>query len=149
MKSVRSEMVALAIALALPASVALVLPYSAIWRAPAEPVRDAPPFAAFVTLTADEEAQAMRRAKSAGRSGEAADAQIRPDDLVLGSLPDDPPTPIGRIEDRVRPSGPRRVAPMPSPYLPTRAAAPPEPIASDPPSARTPSFSKEELLRLD
>ena len=145
MKSVRSEMVALAIALALPASVALVLPYSAIWRAPAEPVRDAPPFAAFVTLTADEEAQAM----SAGRSGEAADAQIRPDDLVLGSLPDDPPTPIGRIEDRVRPSGPRRVAPMPSPYLPTRAAAPPEPIASDPPSARTPSFSKEELLRLD
>ena len=81
--------------------------------------------------------------------GEAADAQIRPDDLVLGSLPDDPPTPIGRIEDRVRPSGPRRVAPMPSPYLPTRAAAPPEPIASDPPSARTPSFSKEELLRLD
>ena len=75
MKSVRSEMVALAIALALPASVALVLPYSAIWRAPAEPVRDAPPFAAFVTLTADEEAQAMRRAKSAGRSGEAADAR--------------------------------------------------------------------------
>lgn len=92
----------------------------------------------------------MRRAKSAGRGGDAADAQIRPDDLVLGSLPDDPPMPIGRIEERARPSGPGYVAPAPSPYLPSCAAPPPVTIT---PAAETDeataSFSRQELLEME
>lgn len=150
MKSVRSELVSLTVALALPVSVALVFPYSALRRASVAVVRDSVPFAAFVSLTADEEARAMRRAKSAGRGGEAADARIRPDDLVLGTLPDDPPTPIGRIEERARLAGPGYVTPAPSPYWPSCAAPAPVTIA---PAAETDAaadpFSRQELLRLE
>ena len=151
MRRVRSEMLSLLPARALPVAVFCSLPYSALRRTP-HPLPSqgvvARPFAAFVSLTPDEEAQVMRRAKSTG-SGEPTDAAIRPDDLVLRELPDDPPTPLVRLSDRTRPPELRRMDWRPPPYLPTCAAPPPAVIPTEQDEAPPFGFSKEELLKLD
>lgn len=150
MRRVRSEMLSLLTALALPVTVFCLLPYSALRRTPQPQLSQgtARPFAAFVSLTPDEEAQAMRRAKSTG-SGEPADAAIRPDDLVLRELPDDPPTPLVRLSDRTRPPEPRRMDWRLPPYLPTCAAPAPAVIPAEQDEAPPFGFSKEQLLKLD
>ena len=147
MKDVRREFLSLLTALSLPIAVFLVLPYSSLWFAPAD-APDAPaPFAAFVGLTPEQEAQAMRRAKSGGQ-GESAGLAFRPADLILSALPDDAPPPIVRLSDRARPPAPARVGFRPTPYLPTCAAPAPAVIPAEgdaPPGG----FTKEELLKLD
>lgn len=149
MKSVRSECLSLAVALTLPAAVLLTLPYAdLLGRPPAADVPASAPFAAFVTLTDEQEAQAMRRAKFAG-SGEASGARVRPVDLILSRLPDDPPASVVRLADRVRPPEPPRRALRRTPFLPSRAAPPPARIAPDPLPARPLGFSKEDLLQID
>ena len=150
MRRVRSEMLSLLAALALPVSVFCCLPYSALRHMPQSLPSPgaARPFAAFVSLTPDEEAQAMRRAKSTG-SGEPTDAAIRPDDLVLRELPDDPPTPLVRLSDRTRPPAPRRMDWRPPPYLPTCAAPPPTVIPTEQDEAPPFGFSTAELLKRD
>lgn len=149
MKSVRSECLSLAVALALPAAALLALPYADILgRTPAADVPAAAPFAAFVTLTDEQEAQAMQRAKFAG-PGEASGARVRPVDLILSRLPDDPPASVVRLADRVRPPESPRRALRRTPYLPSRAAPPPAQIAPDPSPERPLGFSKEDLLQID
>ena len=149
MRSVKSEMLSAALALAVPAAVVCVLPYSALDFRAREAPAARPPFAAFVALDAEQEAKAMRRAKSAWQgAGAAAGAAIRPADLILDALPDDAPAPIVRIGDRARPPAPARVAFSPSPYLPTRAAKAPEQIPVEPEAEET-GFGREEMLRLE
>ena len=148
MTGVRREFLSLLTALALPAAVFLSLPYSAVWFHGAEAPAPSAPFAAFVVLTPEQEAQAMRRAKSAV-SGEASAAAFRPADLILNALPDDAPPPIVRLSDRARPPAPGRVGWTPPPYLPSRAAPAPATIPSEKGEAETSGFTREELLRLD
>ena len=145
MKSVRGEAVSWSLALALPVAVLCVLPYSALrFRAREAPPRPAP-FAAFVAIDAEQEAHAMRRAKSAWKS-DGENAEIRPSDLIFETLPDDAPTPLARIEERARPAPPHLVPLRPAPYLPTRAAPAPATIPAEPDPPDLP-FSRADLLK--
>ena len=146
MRSARSEALSLSLALALPVAVLCVLPYSALrFRAREAAARPAP-FAAFVALDAEQEAHAMRRAKSAWKSdGEG--AAIHPSDLIFERLPDDAPTPLVGIGERARPTPLAREPLRPTPYLPTRAAPAPAAIPAEPEPA-TPPFPRDELLKL-
>lgn len=137
----------LMVALALPALVFFAFPYSALRFAPREAVAFSPAFAAFLTLTPDQEVRVMQRAKAIQRM-DAADDSVRPVDLIFGALPDDRPEPIGRLSDRVRPHGPAPVSPRATPYLPTQAAPPPVALPAEDTSVPMP-FTKEELLKLD
>ena len=149
MRSARSEMLSLVTTLSIPAAVFCILPYSSFRLPPPAESRAPAPFAAFADLTPDEAAQAMRRAKSTGH-GETADAAIRPDDLLLRSLPDDPPTPLVRLSDRTRPPNQARIGWRPPPYLPTRAAPGPATIPSEKDGeAQAPAFSRDDLLRIE
>ena len=148
MKGVRREFLSLLTALSLPMAVFLVLPYSSLWFVPAETPDASAPFAAFVDLTPEQEAQAMRRAKSGGQ-GETTGFAFRPADLILSALPDDAPPPIVRLPDRARPPAPERVGFRPTPYLPSRAAPAPATIPSEQDAPTPFGFAREELLRLD
>ena len=151
MRSTRSECLSLVTALALPAAVFLVFPYSALLRfVPVPAPTECPPFAAFATLTPEQEARAMQRAKTSVRR-ETANAAIRPSDLILRELPDDAPAPIVRISSRLRPPAAARVAWRPPPYLPSQAAPPPPAIVSEKDAAAPPPavFPKESLLKMD
>lgn len=148
MRSARSEALSLGVALALPVAVFLAFPYSALRFVPMPTAAERPPFAAFVTLTPEQEARAMQRAKTAGRSDPSGVA-IRPSDLILRTLPDDAPAPVVRISDRARPPAPKRIGWRPSPYLPTCAAPAPAVLPSEQDEAPPFGFSKEQLLKLD
>ena len=148
MKGARREILSLLTALALPAAVFLVLPYSDIRFAANEASAPSAPFAAFVALTPEQEAQAMRRAKF-GASAESGDAAFRPADLILNALPDDAPPPIVRLADRARPPASQRVGWTPPPYLPSRAAPAPATIPAEQDTPAPFGFTREELLRLD
>lgn len=148
MKRARNEFLSLLVALSLPVAVFCVLPYSTLWFAARESPMAPSPFAAFVSLTPEEEAQAMRRAKSAG-AGEASGLSIRPSDLVMRVLSDDLPAPVVRLPDRARPPAPGRVRFRPPPYLPTRAAPAPTGIPAEKDVPPAVGFSKEDLLKAD
>lgn len=148
MRSARSEALSLGAALALPAAVFLSFPYSAFQSVPAPAASARPPFAAFVTLTPEQEARAMQRAKSSARR-DAANAAIRTSDLILRELPDDAPAPVVRISARPRPPEPARVAWRSSPYLPSQAAPPAAEIAPEKDAEPTPAFPKAALLDFD
>ncbi len=149
MRRMRSEISSLVAALTLPAVAVFAFPWSALSFRSQTPAAAKPAFAAFVTLTPEQEAQAMRRAKSA-TSVEAGGIVLPRADLLLGELPDDPPRPVSRIEDRARPDAAPRRAWTPGAWLPSQAAARPEPIAADGDASKSMlAFPKEDLLRLD
>ena len=147
MRRMRSEIPSLAAVLALPAVAILAFPWQALTFRPQTSADAKPAFAAFVTLTPEQEAQAMRRAKTTPT--EAAGVAMPRVDLILGELPDDPPRPVARIEDRARPPAPPRRAWTPGAWLPSLAAPPPAQIPADDASEPKLPFSREELLRLD
>ncbi len=149
MRRMRSEISSLVAALALPAVAVFAFPWSALSFRPQSPAAPKPAFAAFVTLTPEQEAQAMRRAKAA-TSVEAGGVVLPRADLLLGELPGDPPRPVARIEDRARPDAAPRRAWTPGAWLPSQAAPRPAPIAADAAASEAAlAFPKEELLRLD
>lgn len=145
MRSLRSEATTLALALAVPVAVFCMLPYPELCFRARGAAERPEAFAAFVALDAEQEAQAMRRAKSAWRNA-GDDMTIHPSDLIFETLPDDAPAPLVRIEDRARPAALANVPFRPSPYLPTCAAPPPAaiPVEREPPAL---PFSREELLK--
>ena len=146
MRSLRSEAISLTLALALPAVVFCVLPYSALrFRARDVPERPTA-FASFVSLDDMQEQRAMRRAKSAWRTA-GLGVTINPSDLIFEILPDDAPAPLVRIEDRAKAAPPERVSFRPSPYLPTRAAPAATPIPVEPETSSA-AFPREEMLKL-
>ena len=144
MRSLRSELLTTATVLAIPFGIAAILPWGALgFRA--TPVRSrVGGFAAFVSLTPEQEAQAMRAAKSSWRGGERAVNQGRAD-LFFGELPELPNPPVLGIGDRTRTPAPSDVPVGRSPYLPSRAA--PAPVRIAPPAdGPTLPFPREELL---
>ena len=148
MRRMRSEIPSLAAVLALPAVAILAFPWQALTFRPQTSADAKPAFAAFVTLTPEQDAQAMRRAKTV--SAETASAALPRADLLLGELPDDPPRPVSRIEDRARPDAAPRRAWTPGAWLPSQAAPDPAPIAADAAASESElAFPKAGLLRLD
>ena len=146
MRRVRHELPSLLAVLLLPAVALCAFPWSALTFRPRASAAAAPAFAAFVTLTPEQEAQAMRRAKTA--STERADVAVPHADLILDELPDDVPQPVARLEDRARPPEPERPTWRPGAWQPSLAAPPPETIPADDEAAPELAFPRASLLRL-
>ena len=104
---------------------------------------------AFVTLSAAEEQEALRIAKSSLR-GDIGGARRLHIDLAFGELPADEIVPVLPIEDRTRPVGLGRVAHEFSSYLPSQAAGATGilPVAESKPVDER-AFSREEMLKLN
>jgi len=147
MKSLRSEMLSLMTVLAVPAMLAVVFPYSSLgFRGMPEP-RPAGDFAAFVTLSAEAEAAAVRAAKTSWRGEDAVGDRLRAE-LRLGELPAPDASPVLSIDSRNRPvAGSRTPLPMPA-YLPSQAASHPARLPANDMPVAEPVFSRKELLEI-
>jgi len=108
-------------------------------------------FAAFVSLSAEEEAAAMKAAKSSWNAEAGGVRRLRAE-LFSSELPDADSEHALDISDRIVLSAPKPVAPGLSPYLPSLAAPSARAIPPEGPGevgGPTPSFSREELLKID
>lgn len=127
--------------------VASVFPYESL-RFRARQQAPQPASVAFVTLTAAEEAAAMRAAKTAWQVDPSGFRRLRIA-LAVGDLPEYPngsvvprPLPVSRDESEVFPY-------EPAAYPATRGASPPPPpVAAEPPAHVLP-FPREELLKIN
>ena len=145
MRSLGSELSVLATVMAIPAWIGAIFPYSAIEfhaKAPAA----AMPSAAFVSLTAEEEASAMRAAKASWQGAAGGALQLRAD-LSLGELPTGKEPAVLGDDARTRPPRPGSVAWEPPPYLPSQAAPPPQKISDNTPPP-PPTFPRKEMLEM-
>lgn len=149
MRRARGEAASLALALSLPAAAFCILPYSLPKASPDGAEGRQGAFAAFVTLSPEEEATAMRRAKPAARTSEAENASMRAIGLILGELPDDLPAPV-LVAPPTAPA-PRLPGPSarPGPFLPSLAAPPPQAIPADAAEPAPVGFSRQDLLEID
>ena len=162
MRSARSEIASLLTVLAVPVCMLAVYPYGALTfngatgvspvAAPSSGQRTSclsQPSIAFVTLSAAEEQEALRIAKSSLR-GDIGGARRLHIDLAFGELPADEIVPVLPIEDRTRPVGLGRVAHEFSSYLPSQAAGATGilPVAESKPVDER-AFSREEMLKLN
>lgn len=147
MKSPASVFSTLAAVIAVTAGVAAVFPYSAIgWRA--RPAASKPPSVAFVTLSAGEESAAMRAAKASWQNDAGGILRVRAD-LSFGELPTVPEEEAIDVSARTRPPRACDVGWEAPPFLPSRAAPPPQAIPDDGSVAETPPFPREDLLSLE
>ena len=147
MKWLGGEMASFATTVVVSVAIAAVFPYGAVgFRAsPA----DAPAAAAaFVTLSADEEAAAMRAAKTSWQGDAGGVLRLRAD-LSFGELPEAGHAAVLGVEARTVPP-PASVVPYGAPpFLPLLAAPPPQVIPAEPPEKVAPAFSREELLKIE
>lgn len=147
MRSVGSELLSIALTLAIPVGVAAVFPYRAVgFKAQSEsPVK--PPFAAFVRLTADEAEKALMAAKMRFKYDDRDDVVKMRINMFDGNVPE--------IElQSVLDASARMALPQPSPveyklrgYLPSSAADDEPKIKSDSNNADM-TFSRMELLEI-
>ena len=148
MKSVRREFFTFWTTIALPLAVIAVFPFGSIWFDAEDVSRPSRPFAAFVTLSKQEEARATAMVKAAWQSDSGGLRRIRAD-LSVGELPEDAAGPVldFSIGDLRIPPAERAMEPPPFP--PSLRAVPPEkiPVQHNPDAA--PVFSKEELLKIE
>ena len=101
MKGFASEIATLATVLAIPAGIAAVFPYAAIgFRA--RRVAPRPPAVAFVTLSPEAEAAAMRAAKASWQNDAGSILRVRAD-LSFGELPSAPEEAVLDVSARTRP----------------------------------------------
>ena len=150
MKSIRQELVSLVAVLATPAALIAVFPYGVVGFKAIPRQAASKPSAAFVHLTIEEESEALRAAKASWQAGSASDMGMRAY-LPLGELPEDGQNgPI--LDDSVW----MWLRTMPAPveygtptWSPSFAADAPAKIAADAEGPHAPTFSKEELLRIE
>lgn len=146
MRSWRSELLSLALVLAMPVMVVVVFPYPALKFRARTPEAAPVGFAAYVTLTAVEEDEAIKAAKTSWR-GEDEDSPSR-SELLLGELPAPDSSPVLTIESRNRPVFHRRSDAHFPVYQPSQAAAFPEQLVDDGAEVVKPAFSRQELLEI-
>ena len=146
-KSVRSEVATALAVLSVPAAVAFVFPYEALLFRATEPPRREVGLAG-VALTADQEAAAMRAAKTSWQVAEGGARRLRAE-MPFAELPEAPRTSVLSAGERRRRETLGDMECGPSPYLPSRRAAPPQKIADGAAVAEPPPFSREELLKID
>ena len=147
MKTLRGELASAAAVFALPAAILAAFPFDAVtFRArQAAPKR---PTAAFVSLSPEEEASALRAAKTSWTS-EAEGVRSMRAELHFAELPEFANEPALGMEDRqLRPQLPPPNS-WPPPYLPSQAAAAPAKIAPEGDSEPPLAFPRREFLRMD
>lgn len=146
MRSVKSEVLGVALVGVLPVLIFASLPYSAVsFRASAP--KTSRPFAAFITLTDEQEADAIAAARSAWQIDKSL-SRRQHRRLPLGELPQEEQgfrisLSTGRPADE-----PANESYRPVPWLPTSAADRPVKFAPTPSAKREPVFSREEMLQL-
>ena len=150
MRSIRQELISVAVVISAPAALIAVFPYGALGFKAIPPPTASKPSAAFVRLTAVEEAEALKAAKTSWQGDAASDRGMRAY-LPLGELPEDglsEPILGGEVWTVLR------TAPAPVEYgtptwSPSSAAGEPEKIAAEAEVPHAPTFSKDELLKME
>ena len=149
MRSVRQEALAVAVVMATPAALLAVFPYGVFGFKAVAPRTSSRPSAAFVNLTAEEEAEALRAAKTSWQAEGTADRGMRAY-LPLGELPEDvrkgPILGDGAMFGSCAAAAPVEYG-KPA-WSPSQAADAPEKIKAVEEPPRPPAFSKEELLEI-
>lgn len=150
MRSVRQEALSVAVVMSTPVALLAVFPYGVFGFKAVAPRISSAPSAAFVHLTAEEEAEALKTAKTSWQAEGSADRGMRAY-LPLGELPEDMRKgPI--LGDRLTLATGAAAAPVeygrPA-WSPSQAAEPPAKIAAEEEPPRPQTFSKEELLELE
>jgi len=148
-RSLRSELSSLVCAAAVPALLYLSFPSEALLPLPPAPEPASKASCAFVTLTPEEERKALAAARAAWQIDRGSDRRMSID-LFAASLPPLPPRAALGILSRPRVEHCVDAPYAPDPLPPTLAAPLPATIAPQPDAnAATPTFSREELLKLN
>ena len=148
MKRLGSEMASFLTVLAVSAGVASVFPYGALAFRATACSRVVEPAAAFVRLTPDEEARAMRAAKTSWQ-GDGSSVRNARADIFFSELPEETLPTVLSAKERVRTFEMPVVGCGMSPFLPSRRAAPLQRIAPTDRQEDSLPFSREELLKID
>ncbi len=133
--------------LAILLAIVLVFPYDAI-SFKATKVEPSVPFAAFVMLSPDQEAAAIKAAKTSWIGAAGGHTHSIRAELPFGVLPDAEGKPVLTLAERPTPILPAPAPLKPVAYLPSAAAPAPVVIPHDPRTDEQP-FSRQELLKLD
>lgn len=148
MRSVGSELCSLLIVLAVPLGMLAIFPLEAVSFKAAGAAGSVPAAsAAFVTLSAEEEQESLRRAKISWKNGDERTRHMWID-LSFGRLPGLDLPPVLSIGERTRAE---EFVPLQrglSPFVPSQAAPRPERIPHDRDDEPSTGFSREELLKL-
>ena len=151
MKSLRGEFLSVSVVLAAVGAVVMSFPFDAIAFRPMSPSANGQSFAAFVSLDQEEEAAALKAAKSSWNAEAGGVRRLRAE-LFSSDLPKEKSEFALEFSDRIVRSVPESVAPGLSPFLPSLAAPPPKAIPVENADAAVdpaPVFSREELLKID
>ena len=149
MRPIRQEILSVATVLVVPAALLAVFPYGAVGFKASTLQAASSPSVAFVHLTAEEEAEALKAAKASWQADSASGRGMRAY-LPLSELPEEGPNgPI--LDDSVWTWLRTALAPVeygtPA-WKPSAAAGEPEKIAAGEEEPASPAFSKEELLNI-
>lgn len=149
MKWFTQELMSMLTVVAISVAVVLAFPFDAVGFRPRAVRAVQSASAAFVSMTAEEQAAAMQSARTAWQVDSVGVRRLRVD-LSVGELPEDPSTTALKVGLKPVRSGLKPVGYEPCAYPRTQAAATAVPIAKpkDEPETRPP-FPREDLLKLD
>lgn len=141
----RHEILSFSVVIALPLAVAAVFPYEAVSFKARKTPGAAEARAAFVTLTEEGEAAALK-ASRASWSVSAGDSRVT--ELQIEDLPERPISAVLDFDDRSPPERLKSVLFELPAYEPSVAAPRPAKMEPSDAPAGKPAFSRDELLRL-
>lgn len=147
MKSFRQQILLAAAVFALTTAMLAAFPLEAVGFKASSVRRSSEPAAAFVVLTADDEAKAMKFAKTAWQSDASSRRHVGAR-LQIGELPaDEAPWPLVDVPKEMDLSPNAGYAEYGAgAWTPSEAAGAPEKIASSPDDSEKQTFPREELL---
>ncbi len=147
MRSLRHEILSTASVLSIPLGIVLAFPSEAIrFRASSVPARRAAA-AAFVSLTPEQQSEALAAAKTAWQSDASARPVLR---LPFGELPEEPQEPLLDIGTCARPAGSTTPLPYsPRGWEPSLRSGAPRALTAEPAVDSAAAFSRDELLKLN
>lgn len=143
---IRHEILSFSLVVSLPVAMALVFPYEAIGFKARGTASPGIAYAAFVTLSAEEESVAMKAARASWRVSA---SDVRAAELQIEELPERPVSAVLGFGDRSPLAPVKALSYELPPYVPSSAAPAPRklPLRSGP--GNVPAFSKKELLGAD
>ncbi len=146
MKSVGRRLMSTLASLSLPVAVVASFPYSAIgFKASVSP--RTVPSASLIALSPEEEAVAVKNAKTIWRHDATSEERVRTW-LPLGDLPEEQDRPVLDRRFSVSPGTPRFFPYLPPPLLPSRSAPPPVRIPAEPAVEAEDVFPRSEMLEM-
>lgn len=148
MKRLGSEMASILTVLTVAVGIASVFPYGALAFRATSCSRVVKPTAAFVRLTPDEEARALRAAKTSWQ-GDGSGVRNARADIFFSELPAETLPTVLSERERTRTFEMPVVGCGMSPFLPSRRAAAPQRIAPPDRQEDPLPFSRKELLKID